>query len=68
MIEKMTESSPNFAKDKFINPTSPASPKQYQLKEIHAQVYHNPTAENQRKRILESSQRKMMLTGQQWFE
>lgn len=24
---KMTESSPNFAKDKFINPTSPASPK-----------------------------------------
>lgn len=58
----MTESSPNLTKDKLTNPTNSVSLKKDKLKETRAQIYHNQTAENQRKRkkTLESSQRKVM--------
>lgn len=39
-----------MTKDKLINPASSASPKQDKLKEIHAQIHHDQTTKNQRKR------------------
>lgn len=48
--EITTKRSPILTKDKLINPASSASPKQDKLKEIHAQIHHDQTTKNQRKR------------------